>query len=61
VPELKVVPAEPEPEVRPRLVSLAAAAPERSSQTLVNLGTRFTGRSQIEDLEIPTFIRRQMD
>jgi cell division protein FtsZ len=61
VPELKVVSAVSEPVVRPRLVSLAGGAPMAPSRPRVDIGSRFSERSQIEDLEIPTFIRRQMD
>jgi cell division protein FtsZ len=62
VPTLKVVPATPAPaEAPPRLVSVAGGDPEavdlRRDQIRGQLGSRL----QLEDLEIPTFIRRQMD
>ena len=60
-PTLKVVPVDPEPIVRPRLVSVIGGSPSPVSRTLPEIGSAFTGRSQVEDLEIPTFIRRQMD
>ena len=58
-PTLKVVPIEAEPVMRPRLVSLAGADP--IARPLPEITSHFTGRSHVEDLEIPTFIRRQMD
>jgi cell division protein FtsZ len=62
VPSLKVVPVESEPIVRPRLVSvIGGSSPAPVARTLPEIGSAFTGRSQVEDLEIPTFIRRQMD
>jgi len=60
-PSLKVVPVEIEPIVRPRLVSVIGGGAPPVSRTLPEIGSAFTGRSQVEDLEIPTFIRRQMD
>lgn len=60
-PSLKVVPVEREPIVRPRLVSVIGGGSTPVSRTLPEIGSAFTGRSQVEDLEIPTFIRRQMD
>ncbi len=60
-PTLKVVPVDREPIVRPRLVSVIGGSPSPVSRTLPEIGCAFTGRSQVEDLEIPTFIRRQMD
>lgn len=60
-PSLKVVPMESEPIVRPRLVSVIGGGSTPVSRTLPEIGSAFTGRSQVEDLEIPTFIRRQMD
>lgn len=60
-PSLKVVPVEIEPIVRPRLVSVIGGGSAPVSRTLPEIGSAFTGRSQVEDLEIPTFIRRQMD
>ncbi len=60
-PSLKVVPVEIEPIVRPRLVSVIGGGSPPVSRTLPEIGSAFTGRSQVEDLEIPTFIRRQMD
>ena len=58
-PALKVIPVEPEPMVRPRLMSLSGTEP--ISRPLPDITSQFTGRSHVEDLEIPTFIRRQMD
>lgn len=60
-PSLKVVPVESEPIVRPRLVTVIGNSPGPVARTLPEIGSAFTGRSQVEDLEIPTFIRRQMD
>lgn len=60
-PSLKVVPVESEPIVKPRLVSVIGGGSTPVSRTLPEIGSAFTGRSQVEDLEIPTFIRRQMD
>jgi len=61
-PTLKVVPMESEPVVRPRLVSvMGGGRPPVVVRTLPEIGSAFTGRSHVEDLEIPTFIRRQMD
>lgn len=60
-PSLKVVPMESEPIVRPRLVSVIGGGSTHVSRTLPEIGSAFTGRAQVEDLEIPTFIRRQMD
>lgn len=60
-PTLKVVPMESEPVVRPRLVSVIGGGRTPVVRTLPEIGSAFTGRSHVEDLEIPTFIRRQMD
>jgi hypothetical protein len=60
-PTLKVVPMESEPVVRPRLVSVIGGGRTPVVRTLPKIGSAFTGRSHVEDLEIPTFIRRQMD
>ena len=60
-PSLKVVPVNSEPILRPRLVSVIGGAAQTISRSLPEIGSAFTGRSQVEDLEIPTFIRRQMD
>jgi cell division protein FtsZ len=62
VPTLKVVPAGPAPETAgPRLVSVGGGAPEAIDDRRSDIRGRFPSRSQLEDLEIPTFIRRQMD
>ncbi len=62
VPTLKVVPAGPAPETAgPRLVSVGGGAPEALDDRRGDIRGRFPSRSQLEDLEIPTFIRRQMD
>jgi cell division protein FtsZ len=60
-PALKVVPVDREPLLRPRLVSVLGGGMEPVARSLPDIGSQFTGRSQVEDLEIPTFIRRQMD
>jgi cell division protein FtsZ len=60
-PALKVVPVESEPIARPRLVSVIGGDPKPIARPLPEIGSVFTGRSHVEDLEIPTFIRRQMD
>jgi cell division protein FtsZ len=60
-PSLKVVPVDTEPVIRPRLVSVIGGNPAPVSPTLPEIGSAFKARSQVEDLEIPTFIRRQMD
>ena len=60
-PTLKVVPVDSDPIVRPRLVSVFGGGAERITRSLPEIGSAFTGRSHVEDLEIPTFIRRQMD
>ena len=60
-PTLKVVPMDSEPVVRPRLVSVIGGGRTPVVRTLPEIGSAFTGRSHVEDLEIPTFIRRQMD
>lgn len=60
-PTLKVVPVEPEPVVRPRLVSVIGGGAPTARSVIPDIGAQFTGRSHVEDLEIPTFIRRQMD
>lgn len=62
VPTLKVVPSGPAPEsAGPRLVSVGGGAPEALDDRRHEIRGRFPSRSQLEDLEIPTFIRRQMD
>jgi cell division protein FtsZ len=62
VPTLKVVPAGPAPEsAGPRLVSVSGGAPEAIDDRRHEIRGRYPSRSQLEDLEIPTFIRRQMD
>ncbi|MFO7588400.1 MAG: cell division protein FtsZ [Gemmatimonadota bacterium] len=62
VPTLKVVPAGPAPEsAGPRLVSVSGGAPEAIDDRRHEIRSRYPSRSQLEDLEIPTFIRRQMD
>ena len=62
VPTLKVVPTQAtpvkRPEMRPRLVT-AGRAEETSGAFQVE--ERMPSRAPLEDLEIPTFIRRQMD
>ena len=62
VPTLKVVPtiATPvkRPEMRPRLV---AAGPIEETGGAFEAEQRISSRAPLEDLEIPTFIRRQMD
>jgi cell division protein FtsZ len=60
-PTLKVVPVESEPVVRPRLVSVVGGDTTPVARTLPEIGSAFTSRSHVDDLEIPTFIRRQMD
>jgi cell division protein FtsZ len=60
-PTLKVVPVDSEPVVRPRLVSVIGGRRTPIATALPEIGSAFTGRSYVEDLEIPTFIRRQMD
>ncbi len=60
-PTLKVVPVESEPVVRPRLVSVIGGDTTPVARALPEIGSAFTGRSHVDDLEIPTFIRRQMD
>ena len=60
-PTLKVVPVDTEPVVRPRLVSVIGGSRTPIATALPEIGSAFTGRSHVEDLEIPTFIRRQMD
>jgi cell division protein FtsZ len=60
-PALKVVPVESEPIARPRLVSVIGGDSRPIARPLPEIGSAFTGRSHVEDLEIPTFIRRQMD
>jgi cell division protein FtsZ len=60
-PTLKVVPVDTEPMVRPRLVSVIGGSATPMATGLPEIGSAFTGRSHVEDLEIPTFIRRQMD
>ena len=60
--DLKVVPTQTtpakRPEMRPRLVT-AGRAEETSGAFQVE--ERMPSRAPLEDLEIPTFIRRQMD
>lgn len=60
-PTLKVVPVETEPVVRPRLVSVVGGDTAPVARGLPEIGSAFTSRSHVDDLEIPTFIRRQMD
>ncbi len=60
-PTLKVVPVETEPVVRPRLVSVVGGDTAPVARALPEIGSAFTSRSHVDDLEIPTFIRRQMD
>jgi len=62
VPTLKVVPATPAPvEDSPRLVSVAGGEPEAFDARRDQIRGQLGSRLQLEDLEIPTFIRRQMD
>jgi cell division protein FtsZ len=62
VPTLKVVPATPAPvEASPRLVSVAGGEPEAFDARRDQIRGQLGSRLQLEDLEIPTFIRRQMD
>ncbi|MDT8435498.1 MAG: cell division protein FtsZ [Gemmatimonadota bacterium] len=65
VPTLRVVPPEPaKPDpaaVRPRLVSVAGGEPQALPEARPGLRSEFGTRGTMEDLEIPTFIRRQMD
>jgi cell division protein FtsZ len=61
VPTLQVVPANIEEAIRPRLVTVAGGAVEARATPGMDIVSRFPARSQVEDLEIPTFIRRQMD
>jgi len=63
VPTLKVVPPAPAPEGDrgPRLVSVAGGEPELIEPERDRIRGRLGARVQLEDLEIPTFIRRQMD
>lgn len=61
VPTLQVVPADGELELpRPRLVTLGGV-PGLAAPARAEMMSRFVGRAPLEDLEIPTFIRRQMD
>ncbi len=62
VPTLKVVPATPAPaEASPRLVSVAGGEPQAIDVRRDQIRGKLGSRLQLEDLEIPTFIRRQMD
>ncbi len=63
VPTLKVVPPSPNPvsEEGPRLVSVAGGDSEIADPRNAGIRGRLGSRVQLEDLEIPTFIRRQMD
>ena len=62
VPTLKVVPATPAPaEALPRLVSVVGGEPEAFDTRRDHIRGQLGSRLQLEDLEIPTFIRRQMD
>ncbi len=63
VPTLKVVPAGPAADAKPaaRLISVAGSGPEAIEDPRHEIRGRFPSRRQLEDLEIPTFIRRQMD
>ncbi|GAF79825.1 unnamed protein product [marine sediment metagenome] len=62
VPTLKVVPPAPaRPDAAPRLVSLAGGGPEAFDVRPDQIRGQIGSRLQLEDLEIPTFIRRQMD
>jgi len=62
VPTLKVVPTVAAPskrvEMRPRLVSAGSV---ESANGAFEADERISSRAPLEDLEIPTFIRRQMD
>ena len=63
VPTLKVVPPAPAKaaEVGPRLVSISGGNPEAVNPDGHQIRGKLGSRMQLEDLEIPTFIRRQMD
>jgi cell division protein FtsZ len=63
VPTLKVVPPAPAKaaEVGPRLVSISGGNPEAVNPDAHQIRGKLGSRMQLEDLEIPTFIRRQMD
>jgi cell division protein FtsZ len=68
VPTLRVMPgATPAPAPRPRLVPLSGGAAGGAEAARVvepprsEIRSRVIGRDPVEDLEIPTFIRRQMD
>jgi cell division protein FtsZ len=63
VPTLKVVPPEPATaDARgPKLVSVAGGEPEAMDPDRNRIRGKLGTRAQLEDLEIPTFIRRQMD
>jgi cell division protein FtsZ len=61
IPTLRVVPAESERVPLPRLVTVAGGIEESGGQVGTDILNRFSGMPQLEDLEIPTFIRRQMD
>jgi cell division protein FtsZ len=61
IPTLRVVPAESERMPLPRLVTVAGGIEESGGQVGTDILNRFSGMPQLEDLEIPTFIRRQMD
>ncbi len=61
VPTLKVVPPAAPVEESPRLVSVAGGEPQALDSRRDQIRGQFGSRLQLEDLEIPTFIRRQMD
>jgi len=70
VPTLKVVPTATPPvrqkkkEAGPRLMQAGTAASTTEPRETVNpfsIEAKAVGRAPLEDLEIPTFIRRQMD
>jgi cell division protein FtsZ len=63
VPTLKVVPPAPVEvdDAGPRLVSISGGDPEAMLPDSSQIRGKLGSRTQLEDLEIPTFIRRQMD
>lgn len=63
VPTLKVVPPAPvrADDSGPRLVSISGGDPEAIMPETHQIRGKLGSRMQLEDLEIPTFIRRQMD
>ncbi|MEJ2483318.1 MAG: cell division protein FtsZ [Gemmatimonadota bacterium] len=63
VPTLKVVPPVPErtADAGPRLVRISGGDPEALTPDTNQIRGKRVSRVQLEDLEIPTFIRRQMD